>query len=58
MSGGVASGVLQGGWEFILAAYGVSAFVFAAYFLSLHLRYRAERRQAEHEAAGSRSAHE
>jgi hypothetical protein len=58
MSGGVGSGVLQGGWEFVIAAYSVSACVFLAYFLSVHLRYRAERRQAEREAAVSRSSHE
>ena len=58
MSSGIGSGMVQGGWEFVVAAYSVSAFVFAAYFLSVHLRYRAERKQAEREAAASRSAHE
>lgn len=58
MRGAIGSGLLEGGWEFVIAAYVVSACVFVSYFLSVHLRYRAERRLAEREAAASRSSHE
>jgi hypothetical protein len=40
------SGVISGGWEFVTAAYAVSAFVFVGYTVSVLLRYRAERRRA------------
>jgi heme exporter protein CcmD len=46
-------GVIEGGWEFVWAAYGVSAAVLAGYALSIHARYRAERRRRERESAGS-----
>jgi hypothetical protein len=58
MNPGVGSGLLHGGWEFVIAAYSVSALVFAGYFLSVHSRYRAERRQAARETDASRSSHE
>lgn len=35
------TGVIQGGWEYVIAAYAVSALVFVAYALSLYLRLRA-----------------
>lgn len=44
-----AMGVIEGGWEFVWAAYGVSAAVLAGYALSIHTRYRAERRRRERE---------
>ena len=44
------SGVISGGWEFVQAAYLVSAVVLGSYFLSVHLRYRRESR-AEREGA-------
>jgi len=51
-----ASGVVQGGWEFVWAAYAVSAAVLLGYAASIHLRYRAERQRARREAArGGRS---
>jgi hypothetical protein len=40
---GVLSGVLSGGWEFVWAAYGITAAVFVGYTLSLLLRVRGER---------------
>ena len=40
------SGVVQGGWEFVIAAYAVTATVFAAYATSVVLRYRTEKRRA------------
>jgi hypothetical protein len=58
MTAGVGSGLLHGGWEFVTAAYTVSAVVFGLYFLSVHSRYRAERRQAARDGGASRSSHE
>ena len=46
-----ASGVVQGGWEFVSAAYAVSVVVLFGYALSIHLRYRAERERARRESA-------
>jgi heme exporter protein CcmD len=51
-------GVIQGGWEFVWAAYAVSAAVFLGYALSVHLRYRAERARREREQQDSRQSHE
>jgi hypothetical protein len=49
-------GVVQGGWEFVIAAYTVSALVLGGYALILHRRYRAERaRAAREEALGDRA---
>jgi heme exporter protein CcmD len=45
-----ATGVVVGGWEFVWAAYGVSAAVLLGYAISVHLRYRAERERARREA--------
>ena len=36
------SGVLQGGWEFVVAAYAVTAVILVVYALSVVVRYRAE----------------
>lgn len=47
---GMGMGVIEGGWEFVRAAYGVSAAVFLGYAVSLVLRYRSERARAEREA--------
>ena len=44
------TGVIQGGWEFVWAAYGVSAVVLLGYAVSIHLRYRAERARSDREA--------
>ena len=44
------SGVVQGGWEFVAAAYLVSAAVLTAYAASVFLRYRTETRRAATEA--------
>ncbi len=43
-------GYLEGGWEFVWTAYGVSALVYLGYAASVILRYRAERARAEREA--------
>jgi hypothetical protein len=39
-------GVLEGGWEFVWAAYGITAAVFLGYAVSLLLRLRGERARA------------
>lgn len=38
-------GVIEGGWEFVWAAYGISAAILIGYAVSLHTRYRRERRR-------------
>lgn len=49
------TGVVQGGWEFVWAAYSVSAAVLLGYAMSIHLRYRAERARARRvDARGGR----
>jgi heme exporter protein CcmD len=45
------TGVIQGGWGFVVAAYGVSAVVLSGYALSIYLRYRAERGRAARQRA-------
>jgi hypothetical protein len=49
-------GMIQGGWQFVQMAYGVSAAVFLGYTLSVVLRYRAERDRREREAAQEKRA--
>jgi heme exporter protein CcmD len=39
------AGVIRGGWEFVWAAYGVSAVILTGYAVSVIVRYRAERRR-------------
>ena len=39
-------GVVQGGWEFVIAAYTVTTLVLGGYAFVLHRRYRAERARA------------
>jgi hypothetical protein len=47
------TGELSGGWEFVQAAYLVSAVLLGGYFLAVHLRYRRETRRAPRaDAAG------
>ncbi len=43
------SGVIEGGWEFVTAAYVVTAGIFATYATSVFLRYRTERRRVARE---------
>ena len=49
------TGVIEGGWGFVVAAYVISAVVLVGYAVSILLRYRAERvwsrREAERSAA-------
>ena len=44
------SGVVEGGWAFVAAAYLVSAAVLGGYAVSVFLRYRNERLRAAVEA--------
>ena len=46
-------GVLQGGWEYVWAAYGITAIVFLGYGASLVLRFRSETARAAREALRS-----
>lgn len=39
---GVGAGVIEGGWEFVTAAYVVSAVILVSYALSVVARYRSE----------------
>lgn len=39
---GAMTGTIQGGWEFVWAAYAVSAAILGGYAASVHLRYRRE----------------
>lgn len=45
------TGMIAGGWEFVQAAYLVSAVVLGSYFLSVHMRYKRERARAAREGA-------
>ena len=42
---GAGAGVIEGGWPYVWAAYGISAVILIGYAVSLHRRYRAERRK-------------
>jgi hypothetical protein len=44
------SGVIAGGWEFVAAAYIVTAAVLGGYAASVLLRYRAEKHRGAKEA--------
>ena len=46
------SGTIHGGWEFVIAAYSVTAVVLVGYVVSVVLRYRRERERADHEGRG------
>ena len=46
------SGVLQGGWEFVIAAYVVTALVLGGYTFSVIARHRAERSRRDRERRG------
>jgi hypothetical protein len=37
------SGMIQGGWEYVVAAYVISAAILSSYAVSVFLRYRREK---------------
>ena len=39
------TGIIEGGWGYVWGAYGISAVILIGYAVSLHLRYRDERRK-------------
>jgi Heme exporter protein D (CcmD) len=45
------AGVIAGGWEYVWAAYTVTAVILIGYAASLIARYRAERRRAARQGA-------
>ena len=45
------SGVIAGGWEYVVAAYAITAVILLGYAASLIARYRAERRRAARQGA-------
>lgn len=49
----MAQGLVTGGWEFVQAAYVVSAVVYLGYFVSLVARYRSELQRADREGESS-----
>ena len=44
------SGILEGGWEFVTLAYGVSVLVLGGYAISVFVRFRSEIARSEREA--------
>jgi len=42
------SGVIQGGWQFVWSAYGVTAFVLLFYTASVLVRHWKSRKQINH----------
>ena len=44
------SGMIEGGWEYVIAAYVVTGVVLLGYTLSVVTRWRAANRRAEREA--------
>ena len=45
------TGIIEGGWSFVYAAYGISAAILIGYSLSVLLRYRHERARSQGGAA-------
>ena len=39
------AGVIHGGWEYVRAAYGLTAAILTGYAVWVHARYRAQRRR-------------
>lgn len=40
------TGVIEGGWPFVIAAYAVTALILSGYAASVFVRHRGERRRA------------
>jgi hypothetical protein len=51
------SGVIEGGWEYVWAAYSITAVILLGYAASLIARYRAEQRRAARQGAGPGRVH-
>jgi hypothetical protein len=51
----VGRGVLEGGWEYVRAAYLVTLVILGSYVVSVVLRLRAEERRRERAAGRDRS---
>lgn len=49
-------GTVQGGWEFVVAAYVVTGVVLVGYAVSVFLRFRAELARARREASSSEAS--
>ncbi|HUG54978.1 MAG TPA: heme exporter protein CcmD [Vicinamibacteria bacterium] len=49
-----ALGVIEGGWEYVWSAYGLTAAILFGYAASVHLRYRAERARRRRAASPTR----
>ncbi|HYS10529.1 MAG TPA: hypothetical protein VEP66_17450 [Myxococcales bacterium] len=49
------SGTVQGGWEFVIAAYVVTSVVLGSYAASVFLRYRNEKSRANGSERETRS---
>ncbi|HLQ67283.1 MAG TPA: hypothetical protein VK123_08645 [Candidatus Limnocylindrales bacterium] len=49
------SGVIAGGWEYVIAAYAATAVVLGGYAASVFLRWRTERNRAATESGGGRT---
>jgi heme exporter protein CcmD len=43
---GIGIGIIEGGWAFVWGAYGASAAILIGYAVSIHRRYRDERRRS------------
>jgi hypothetical protein len=44
------TGVVQGGWEFVTAAYVITAVIMLSYVVSVFARYRAEKARRNRES--------
>ena len=44
------TGVVQGGWEFVTAAYVITAVILSSYVVSVFVRYRAEKTRRDRES--------
>lgn len=49
-----ASGVISGGWEFVTAAYTITAIFLGAYVVSVLVRFSKESNAARRRASGSK----
>ena len=51
------SGVIEGGWEYVCAAYSLTAVILLGYAASVVARYRAERRRSARAGAETSRVH-